>query len=139
MTRPLAWFVHLSVTVAGVTGLVYGWMRYLVEPTDEFALVNHPREPLLKDLHILSVPLLVFGCALLWRTHVWGRFLSGFPERRRTGILLMTLVLPMIASGYLLQTGLGEPQRTAWIWIHGGIGCAWLATYVVHRLSPRGE
>lgn len=137
MSRGAAWFVHGSVAVSGLTGLVYGWMRYFAEPTDEFALVNHPWEPTWKDLHVLGVPLLVFGCALLWRTHVWGRIRAGFEPRRRTGVLLAVLLLPMIASGYVLQTRFGESWRTGWIWIHGLCASLWLATYGVHQLSAR--
>ena len=139
MSRAVAWLVHASVALAGATGLVYGWMRYLVEPADEWAVVNHPLEPTVKALHILLVPLALFACGLVWRGHVWGRIRSGFRHRRRTGILLAALLLPMAASGYLLQVSTDETWRAVWMWTHGITGVAWVLAYLVHQLSGRGE
>lgn len=137
MSRTAAWLVHGSVFLAGGGGLVYGWMRYFAQPADEFAVVNHPQEPLLKAAHILAAPLLLFACGLLWRSHVWGRIRAGFQPRRRTGILLAALLLPMSASGYLLQVSVEDRWRTLWTWVHGTTACAWVVAYLVHQLSPR--
>jgi len=139
VSRGVAWFVHVSVALAGATGLVYGWMRYVVEPQDEWAVVNHPLEPEVKALHVVLVPLAVFACGLVWRGHVWGRIRSGYPRRRRTGIALAALLLPMAASGYLLQVSTDEAWRALWMWTHGLTGVAWLLGYLVHQLSGRGE
>ena len=38
MTRGEAWFTHASSVLVGGTGLVFGWMLYFAEPTDEFAI-----------------------------------------------------------------------------------------------------
>lgn len=141
MSRACARFVHAAALAAGGTGVVYGWMRYLLEPVDEFALVNHPAEPLWKDLHILTAPLLLFACALLWRAHVWARWRGGYPHRRRTGIGLALLLPPVVVSGYVLQTRFGEPWRTGWIWVHGLTSSLWLVLYAAHQLQrpgPRG-
>lgn len=135
MSRACARFVHAATLAAGATGVVYGWMRYFLEPVDEFALVNHPREPLWKDLHVLTAPLLLFACALLWRTHVWARWCSGYPHRRRTGAALAILLPPMVLSGYVLQTRFGDGWRTGWIWVHGASATLWLLIYGVHQLQ----
>ncbi len=137
MTRTCAWFVHGATGVVGATGLVYGWMRYLLDPVDEFALVNHPREPLLKTLHILTAPLLVFACGLLWRHHVWARLRASYPHRRRSGMALAALLCPMVASGYLLQTAVDPGWRQVWIWIHGVTASLWVALYLGHHLWGR--
>lgn len=137
MTRGEAWLTHLATAVAGGTGLVYGWMRYLAEPADEFSIVNHPWQPELKALHILGVPLLVFACGLLWRHHVWARVRSGYPGRRRTGLVLFALLVPMVVSGYGVQVAVAEGWRTAWIWIHGVSSVLWVLGYLVHQLAPR--
>jgi hypothetical protein len=139
VSRSAAWFVHGSVALAGATGLVYGWMRYVAEPADEWAIVNHPWEPDLKALHIVLVPLLVFGCGLLWRTHVWERIRTEFPHRRRTGIALALLLAPMVASGYAVQVAEDQTWRAVWMWTHGLTSCAWVLMYLVHQLSEREE
>lgn len=139
MTRACAWFVHIATALVGVTGLVYGWMRYLLEPVDEFALVNHAREPLLKTLHILTAPLLVFACGLLWRHHVWARIRAGYPHRRWSGMALAALLLPMVASGYLMQTAVEPEWRQVWIWVHGITGSLWVALYLGHHFLVRSR
>ena len=137
MTRGEAWTLHAASALVGATGLVYGWMRYLAEPADEFAVVNHPWQPELQHLHVLGAPLLVFGAGLIWRRHVWARVRGGFRPRRPTGLALFALLLPMVASGYLVQTAAAAGWRTAWAWVHGVTSVLWLAAYALHLLSPR--
>ncbi len=139
MSRTAAWSTHLAALAAGVSGLVYGWMRYFAEPADEFALVNHPLEPTFKNLHILLVPLLVFTCGVLWRNHVWRRIRAGLTSRRRTGLGLALLLAPMIVSGYALQVSTSPNLRLGWMWIHGISGSLWVLVYLVHQLSRPGE
>jgi hypothetical protein len=135
MSRASAWFVHASVLLAGATGVIYGWMRYFAVPTEEFSVVNHPWQPEFKALHILLVPLLLFGCGLLWRGHVWARIRSGAPQRRSTGLALAGLLLPMALSGYLLQVAADPTWREGWIWTHGLSSSLWLLIYAWHQLS----
>ena len=127
--------VHLSVLAAGLTGVVYGVMRYLLEPADEFALVNHPAEASWKAAHIVLAPLLLFACGLVWRGHVWPRVAARMPERRITGLALFLLLLPMTASGYLLQVSEADSWRELWIWTHAGTGTLWVLAYIAHRLG----
>jgi hypothetical protein len=137
VTRFEAWLLHVSNLLVGGTGLVYAWMRYLAEPTDEFAIVNHPLQPTLQHAHVLAAPLLVFGLGLVWRRHVAARVLGGHRARRRTGLGLALAVVPMVASGYLLQTAQGEGWRTAWIVVHLVTSAAWLAAYGAHLVTRR--
>ena len=99
---------------------------------------RRPREPLLKTLHILTVPLLVFAYGLLWRHHVWARIRAGFLRRRRSGMALAGLLLPMAASGYLLQVAVDPGWRRVWIWVHGVTACLWVALYLGHHLLAAG-
>lgn len=137
MTRGEAWTLHVASALVGGTGLVYAWMRYLVEPVDEFALANHPLEPVVQHAHVLVAPLLVFGAGLIFQRHVWARLASGFRPRRPTGMALALLLVPMVLSGYGLQTSSAEAWRSAWITVHACTSFAWLALYGVHLLSPR--
>jgi len=137
VTRSTAWFLHSSTALVAGTGVVYGWMRYFAVPEDEFSLVNHPQEPTLHWMHVVFAPLLVFGCGVLWRNHVWGRIVSGFQSRRKTGILLAALCFPMIASGYFLQVAVEETWQTVWIWVHGVASVVWTLGYLVHHLLAK--
>lgn len=135
MTSGARWSVHLAALAVGGTGLVYGWMRYLLDPVDEFALVNHPLQPSVQHLHLLLAPLLVFACALIWSDHVWRRVRSGHRPRRPTGLVLFALFFPMVLSGAWVQVASGELGHTLAVWVHAGSGAAWCLVYAVHLLS----
>jgi hypothetical protein len=135
MTRAQAWNVHAAAILVGGTGLAYGWMRYFAEPADELALVNHPLQPAFQTLHLLFAPLLVFACALVWSDHVWERVRNGHPARRRTGLALFGLFLPMVLSGAWVQVAEGELARALAIGTHAGSGTLWCLGYAVHLLS----
>lgn len=137
MTRAQARCLHAATALVGLTGLVYAYMRYLAQPEDPFALVNHPREPLLRDLHILSAPLLVFACGWVWQEHVWKRVRTGFRARRTSGLALFASAAPMILSGYFLQVSAEPAWRNLWIVVHLATSAVWLAAYLVHQLAPR--
>jgi hypothetical protein len=130
-------FLHASSLLVGGTGLVYGWMLWFAEPADEFSIVNHPWQPHALHAHIVLAPLLVFGCALIWRDHVWARVKAGFRMRRRTGLALFALFGPMVLSGYLLQVTVDELWHEVWVWTHVASSLVWLAGYGVHQLSRR--
>lgn len=137
MSRGEAWTTHVGTVLVGASGLVYAWMLYLAEPADEFAIVNHPWQPHVLHLHVLTAPILVLAIGLLWIHHVWGRVRSGFPFRRRTGLVLAGAVFPMIASGYAIQVAVDPTWRTAWIALHLGASGIWLPAYLWHQLAPR--
>lgn len=137
MTRLTAWSVHLAALLVGATGLVYGWMRYCLEPADELALVHHPLEPSFQHLHVLFAPLLVFVCAAIWRGHVWTRVRAGFRPRRSTGLVLFALFFPMALSGAWVQIAEGALARELAIWLHAGSGTVWCVAYCVHLLSSQ--
>lgn len=139
MTRTQAWIVHVANLLVGGTGLVYGWMVYLSEPSDPFALVNHPWQPALQHWHVLTAPLLVFACGLVWSEHVWKRVRSGFALGRRSGLSLFALCAPMVLSGYLLQTAQGQLWQRVWVVLHVASSCLWLLFYVWHQLTPRRQ
>ncbi len=137
MTRGSARFLHVSTALVGGSGLVYAWMRYLVEPADEFAVVNHPWQPDALHAHIAVAPLLVFACGWIWLDHVWRRVRSGFAGRRRSGLALFALFGPMVLSGYLLQISEAELAREIWIVTHVATSLLWTSAYLVHQLAPR--
>jgi hypothetical protein len=133
MSRGQVLFVHLAnLTVSG-SGLVYAWMRYLAKPADEWAVVNHPWQPHLQHLHVLSAPLLVFAVGLIWSAHVVGKIRNG-PTNRTAGIGLTALFLPMAAAGYLLQVSVDPGWRRIWMWVHVVSSLLWVAAFLVHQM-----
>jgi len=136
VSRFEAWMLHLSNLLVGGTGLVYAWMVFLVEPTDPYAVVNHPLQPMVQHLHILVAPLLVFTAGLIWRRHAWAQWRRGIEDRRRSGLSLIYLLVPMIVSGYLIQTATDDGWRRIWVWVHLITSCLWLLGYLAHQ-APR--
>ncbi len=125
--------VHASTALVGGTGLVYAWMAYAARPADEFAVVNHPLQPQAQHLHILLAPLLVFAVGLIWQRHVWWHWRRGERQRRRSGLAITLTTVPMIASGYLIQTAVEPVWREIWIGVHLVSSGLWLLGYLVHQ------
>jgi len=137
LTRFEAWSLHVSNVLVGGTGLVYAWMKYLVRPDDPYAVVNHPLQPEVQHLHVLFAPLLVFAGGMIFRRYVWARVRSGYRPRRPTGLLLALQLVPMVASGYLLQTTTDEAWNAIWVWVHVAASSLWILSYGVHLVSAR--
>lgn len=134
MSRWERWTVHLSALLVGGTGLVYAWMKYLLEPVDPFAVVNHPFQPSVQHLHVLGAPFLVFGIGVVWREHVWRRLRRGVRAGRVSGVSMLLTAAPMVASGYLIQTSVSEGWRAAWVVVHLAASALWVAGYLGHSL-----
>ncbi len=129
--------MHLATLAVGGTGVVYAFLRYALAPADPYAVVGHPLQPTVQHLHLLSAPLLVFAAGLVWRNHAWKHWRLGVAARRRTGVVLLANLLPMVASGYLLQTAVSPGWRRAWVVLHLVSSGLWLIGYLAHLLSPR--
>ena len=134
MTRGERWTMQIATLLVAGTGSVYAVMRYLMRPVDEWAVVNHPWQPLVQHLHVLTAPLLVFACGLIWHRHVVGRWRGGQPQGRRSGPGLLATLVPMVASGYLLQTTITASWRQVWVVVHVATSLAWIAFFVAHQV-----
>jgi hypothetical protein len=127
--------VHGAAITVGVTGLAYAVFKYLLVNDDPFSAVNHPLQPWALSLHVLSAPLLIFALGLVFREHV----IAGMKGRlnahlRRAGLATLSLLLLLIASGYLIQVLAGETLRRWTAWIHAGLGVVFIAAYAAHIL-----
>jgi len=111
-------------------------MIYFVHPSDPDALVNHPWQPHVQHLHILVAPLLVFTAGLIWRGHVWAGWKRVNRKRRRSGLSLTLTLVPMVISGYLIQTAVEQSWRHAWVIVHLAASGLWLLVTLVHQVLP---
>ncbi|MEZ5974696.1 MAG: hypothetical protein R3E96_07590 [Planctomycetota bacterium] len=118
MSRIQKWTLQLANLAVGVSGLVLAYMLFLLEPVDEFAIVNHPLQPDVRHLHILLAPALVFAIGWIWQNHVLRNWRLGRPQARRTGITLAALALPMVLSGYVVQVAEDPVWRNRWSLLH---------------------
>ncbi len=133
MTSAERMFLHVANTLVGGSGLVYAVMRYLMTPADEWSVVNHPWQPHVQHLHVLAAPLLVFAAGLIWNRHVSLKYRNG-GQGRSTGIGLVVSLVPMAASGYLIQVAVDPDWRAVWIVVHVASSLVWLGVLSVHQL-----
>lgn len=136
MNRFERYCLHLSTLLVGGTGLVYAWMVYLLKPADPYALVNHPWQPGTQHLHILVAPLLVFAVGVVWQRHIASHWKRGVKGRRTSGLLMVLTMIPMVVSGYLIQTATGDGWRQTWVVVHLVASGLWLVFYLGHQAVP---
>lgn len=129
--------IHISNLAVVSTGLVYGFMLYFMKSDDPFSIVNHPYQPHMQHLHVLTAPLFIFAVGLIWRRHIWGHWQRRIPQGRDSGSSLLFLLVPMILSGYLLQTAVDPTWRDIWKYLHIGTSCIWTLAFVLHFFSAR--
>ncbi len=142
MNRGEAWFHHLANLLVAGTGVVWAWMLWFVEPSDEFAIVNHPWEPFFHHAHLWFAPSLILAVGVSWKGHVWRRWRKRKVASRRSGTALLLLFAPMVISGYLIQTAEQEGLRRTWVAIHVTSSLLWVIGYLIHqgnRLFQRGN
>ena len=128
------WGLNIFTTVVIVTGIVYAWMEYIMKVEDPFSVVGHPWQPLMLDLHILVSPMLILIVGITFSSHILSKIRGRFPANRRTGVLILSCLLPMILSGYLLQV-LTDPMalRIALV-VHLVTGGLFGVSYLIHQV-----
>jgi hypothetical protein len=134
MNRLETWLLHLSTIVLTVTGAVYAIMHYLMKSSDPFSVINHPLEPYMLDIHIISAPVLVVAIGIILHSHILFKIENGSRPARKSGLILIPLFLIMAASGYVLQITSGSINRI-FFWVHLGSGSLWALVYGAHHLA----
>lgn len=128
--RRLLW---ISSLLTGATGLVYMWMKYLLEPVDAWAVINHPLQPLVLKAHILVAPVMVFAVGLIAGDHIWRHYRQGVRAGRRSGLLAMGVFVPMVLTGYLIQAVTHVTWLQAVAWSHMITGMLYLVGLLLHH------
>lgn len=136
----MKWLLAGSSVATGITGIVYAWMKYLMEPSQPWAVINHPLQPWMLKAHILVAPVLVFAFGLIAVEHAWKHFRCLVPAGRRSGILAGALFAPMVVSGYLIQVVTHAGWLRAMVWAHLISGSIYLVAFLLHqRIFRRGR
>ena len=137
MSPEEARLLRVATVLVGGSGLVLLWLREVLRPADEWAVVNHPWQPHVQHLHILAAPLLVFAVAMVWRQHVAPGLAGRRNGRSRTGWTLALAFAPMVISGALVQVAIDPTWRRAWSWTHVAASVLFVAATVLHTLARR--
>ena len=137
MTRFEKITVYSSTIVVAATGFVYAGMKYLLDPADEWAVVNHPLQPWVLKLHILAAPVLVFAIGLIAARHILPHLRARAPRSLRSGLASALIIIPMILTGYLLQAVTTATALTILGYIHLAAGTLYALSSITHTLSAR--
>lgn len=124
--------LHAANLLVVVSGCVYAWMLYLLEPIDEFALWNHPWQGLMREAHVVTAPLLVLAVGAAWAAHALPRLRGPRKDGRATGLTMALCFLPMALSGSLLQTSVSPGWESTWRVMHLAASALWTLAGLVH-------
>jgi hypothetical protein len=128
-----------STLLAGGSGLIFAWMKYLGRSSEPYSVVGHPWQPWFLSAHLLTSPLLLFAFGLIARDHVLGRYRDKRAQRgRRTGIASALVLVALAASGYGLQVLVGQGPRRVAGFVHLAAGMGYLLAYASHALLASG-
>lgn len=130
--RRLLWW---STALTAASGVVYAWMKHLLEPLNEWAVINHPLQPLVLKLHIVVAPVMVFAVGLVAVNHIWALWRAGLPRGRQTGMWTAAIFGPLVFTGYLIQAVTWPLPLALLAWSHLGLGILVTGTFVGHRVA----
>ncbi|MBT8461652.1 MAG: hypothetical protein KJO44_03945 [Gemmatimonadetes bacterium] len=134
MTRFERWTVWSSAIATGLTGLGFMWAKYFVPPPDQWSVVNHPLEPWFLKLHIVVAPVFVFAVGLVATRHIIPHLKKREPSGRRSGLIMVWMLLPMALTGYLVQVVSSPRWLVPLAIVHIVTGCAFLVGIAGHRV-----
>ena len=127
-------WLYISITAVIVTGIIYAWMKYVLEIEDPFSVVGHPWQSFMLDSHILVSPLLVLILGITFSSHILSKIRSDFPANRRSGWSMVLCFLPMVLSGYLLQVLTHPVALQIALVVHLVTGGIFAVCYVIHQV-----
>ena len=137
MKRLERWSLRIGFGLGVVTGVGYGWLRYLGGVQGEFGPEPSPWQPLWQHAHVLAAPVLVFALGLAARGHVTGMLQHRVRRGRLTGLLLVAGAAPLVLGGYAVQVATTAGTRAALGWIHAALGALFTVLYLGHWAKPR--
>jgi hypothetical protein len=131
------WLLWVTSALTGITGLVYWWMNDMMQPLDEFAIINHPLQPWVLKAHIVLAPLMVFAVGLIAAGHIWRQYKRPVASGRKSGLASMWVLGPLVMTGYLIQVVTHVGWLEALAWAHLGGGVVYLAALAAHHQAVR--
>lgn len=137
MTRLEKRLLWGSTAVVAATGFVYMWMKYALTPAQPWDAVNHPLQPLVLKLHILSAPVMVFAIGMIATRHIWTHYREQVARGRRSGITAAVVIVPMVLTGYLIQAVTHTGWLAAIAYAHIGFSVVFSAGLALHGLATR--
>jgi hypothetical protein len=128
------WAFNAAAAVVSLTGFVWLWMKYLAVSDDPFAVVNHPWQPAMQALHVVSSPVLLLIFGVILNSHIMKKLGARHVSNRKSGLIAFGTFFAMTASGYLLQVATHETARQALVVLHLVSGATFSLVYGGHLI-----
>ncbi|MBI3047151.1 MAG: hypothetical protein HYY76_02465 [Acidobacteria bacterium] len=132
MKRWERWSLNSLSLILAVTGFVYLWMKYLMEPPDPFAVVNHPWQTAMLNLHVIASPLFILVFGIAFNSHVMRKLGAPRLPNRLSGYVSLGSFAVMVLSGYLLQVTTSDWWLQALVVVHIAGGALFTLVYAAH-------
>jgi hypothetical protein len=134
MKRWERWTFNACAAIVAATGFAYLWMKYGLQTDDPFAVVNHPWQTAMLDVHLLASPPFVLMFGIVFNSHVMKKLRATRLPNRRSGYVSLGTFAAMIVSGYLLQVSSSEWWLQALVVLHVASGALFTAAYGAHLI-----
>jgi hypothetical protein len=128
------WSFNTAAAMVAVTGFVYLWMKYFVDSSDPFAVVNHPWQAPALHLHLLASPAFILMFGLILNSHILKKIGATRLPNRKSGLASLVLFVLMLGSGYALQVVTDRQLLQALVAGHIGSGTLFSLFYGFHLL-----
>jgi hypothetical protein len=135
MKRWERWSFNLASLVIAITGFAYFWMKYLLTTDDPFAVVNHPWQGLMLQVHVLAAPLFILVFGIVLNSHVMKKLRASKLPNRKTGYTSLATFALMVASGYLLQIASSDAWLQGLVAVHVASGAIFSLVYAGHLVA----
>lgn len=132
MKRWERWTFNLLALTVAATGFAYLWMKYGVQSSDPFAVVNHPWQTPALDLHVMAAPIFVLVFGIILNSHVMKKLRAPRLPNRKSGMVSLGTFATMVMSGYLLQVTSAETWLQALVVLHIASGTVFSLVYSAH-------
>lgn len=125
-------FFSLTSSIVFITGTIYFVVKYFFKIETDFGVRPHSLTSPLLHLHIVLVPFLVAAFGYFLKLHVLPMLKGKKSQRKKSGIFILSTLIIMVFSGYLLQIGLDPYINSILGWVHIIISFMWIIMYLRH-------
>lgn len=132
MKRWERWSFNLLSLVVAASGFAYLWMKYILETTDPFALVNHPWQSIMLLAHVIASPPLILVVGIILSSHILKKMRVRGAPSRKSGLVSLSSFATLAASGYLLQVVTSEAWLTGLVVAHVASAVLFTVFYAGH-------
>ncbi len=125
--------VHFANYAVVISGVIYGILKYFFKVESNYGLMTHPLQPTFQHAHVLIAPLFVYSLGHIMKSHILQKLNLFQTPKKKSGLSLTILAVPMILSGYLLQVEI--TFKPIWLWSHIVISVLWIPVYLLHHIE----